>query len=241
MKSVKTILFGVCLSAFALCGAEPYLSFQLNEGDLAAVKEATGKVTKLNIWNKNQFNWVDGADGKALSFNTGDKQKTYAGIQFYMPADFDPTKGFTFTAVVKTPQDMHRSRQYQLFFWSNSHSTGPGLRIYVSWKSLYVMLGDGSKKPTVLASKNSHSAMQSDTWYRLAVSYNGEQLKIYIDGKLRGTATDCKFKKSTRKWAAIGASGQSGSAYGFNGIISDVKIFDKALSDTEIAEMKPEK
>ncbi|MBO5924159.1 MAG: LamG domain-containing protein [Lentisphaeria bacterium] len=66
-------------------------------------------------------------------------------------------------------------------------------------------------------------------------------MKIYINGKLRGTTKDCKIKKSTRKWAAIGASAQSGSAYGFNGIISDVKLFDKALTDTEIAEMKPEK
>ena len=241
MKSVKTILFGICLSAFALCATEPYLSFPLNEGDLAAVKEATGKIAKVNIWNKNQFNWVDGPDGKALSFNTGDKQKTYAGIQFYMPADFDPAKGFTFTSLIKTPKDMHRSRQYQLFFWSNSHTVGPGLRIYVSWKSLYVLMGDGSKKPTVLTSKNSQGAMQADTWYRLAASYDGEQLKIYINGKLRGTTKDCKIKKSTRKWAAIGASAQSGSAYGFNGIISDVKLFDKALTDTEIAEMKPEK
>ena len=102
MKSVKTILFGICLSAFALCATEPYLSFPLNEGDLAAVKEATGKIAKVNIWNKNQFNWVDGPDGKALSFNTGDKQKTYAGIQFYMPADFDPAKGFTFISLIKT-------------------------------------------------------------------------------------------------------------------------------------------
>ena len=240
MKSVKTLLFGVCLSAFALCGAEPILSFPLNEGSFDAIKEANNKVKKITIWNKNQFSWVDGADGKALSFNTADGVKTYAGLCFDMPAGFDPTKGFTFTSLVKLPKDMHRSRQYQLFFWSGSHSNGPGLRIYVSWKSLYVMLGDGGKKPTVLSSKNSQGALQADTWYRLAASYDGEQLKIYINGKLRGTAKDCMFKKSSRKWAAIGASGQSGSAYGFNGIISDVKIFDKALTDTEIAEMKPE-
>ena len=241
MKSVKTLLFGACLSAFALCAAEPILSFPLNEGSLDAVKEATGKVKKITVWNKDQFSWTDGADGKALSFNTPDAKKSYAGLCFDMPADFDPAKGFTFTSLVKLPKDMHRSRQYQLFFWCNNHTTGPGMRIYVSWKSLYVMLADGSKKAFILTSKNSQGALQADTWYRLAAAYDGEQLKIYINGKLRGTAQGCKFKKSTRKWAAIGASAQSGSAYGFNGIISDVKIFDKALTDTEIAEMKPEK
>ena len=63
--------------------------------------------------------------------------------------------------------------------------------------------------------------------------------KIYINGELRGSVQGV-MKKSTRKWAAIGASSSRGSAYGFNGIISDVKLFDKVLTDAEIAEMKPE-
>ena len=240
MKSIKIIFAGLSLTAFALCGAEPFLHFPLNEGDLAAIKESTGKIKKLGIWNKEQFSWVEGADGKALSFNTGDTRRTYAGINFDMPEDFDPAKGFTYSCLVKLPENLHRSRQYQIFFWSNNHSQGPGLRIYISWRALYVMIGNGVK-PTVLASKNTQGAMQAGSWNRIAATYDGNQLKIYINGTLRGTAPNCLLKKSTRKWAAIGASAQSGSAYGFNGIISDVKIFDKALSDTEIAEMKPEK
>ena len=240
MKIVKTSLIAACLGAFALCGAEPYLHFPLNEGDVSKIKEATGKVAKVTVWNSKQFDVVDGPDGKAFNFNTPDQCKTYAGVSFNMPPAFDPTKGFTFTALVKMPENMHRSRQYQLFFWSNSHQQGPGIRIYVSWKSFYVLLGDGSKKPLLLTSKNSQGTLKDNTFYRLAASYDGETLKIYIDGVLRGTAKGV-MKKSTRKWAAIGASSQSGSAYGFNGIISNVQIYDKVLTDTEIAAMKPEK
>ena len=74
----------------------------------------------------------------------------------------------------------------------------------------------------------------------LAASYDGKVARIYIDGVLRGQVEGA-LVKSSRKWAAIGASSQAGSAYGFNGIISKVQIFDKVLSDSEIAAMKPEK
>ncbi len=239
MNTFKTLFAAVALSAFALCGAEPYLSFPLNEGDVNKVKEATGKIAKVTVWNAKQFEVVDGPDGKAFNFNTPDNIKTYAGLCFNMPTEFDPCKGFTFTAVVKTPENMHRSRQYEIFFWSNSHGKGPGFRIYVSWKSLYTCMGDG-KKNVILASKNSQGSLKDNTFYRVAVSYDGETVKVYVNGTLRNSAKGV-MTKSTRKWAAIGASSSRGSAYGFNGIISDVKLFDKALTDAEIAEMKPEK
>ncbi|MBR2358490.1 MAG: LamG domain-containing protein [Lentisphaeria bacterium] len=238
MNTFKTLFAAVALSAFALCGAEPYLSFPLNEGDVNKVREATGKIDKVTVWNANQFEVVDGPDGKAFNFNTPDKIKTYAGLCFNMPSGFDPAKGFTFTALVKTPENMHRSRQYELFFWSNSHGKGPGFRIYVSWKALWVCVGDG-KKAVRIASKNSQGTLKDNTFYRVAVSYDGETVKVYVNGTLRNSAQGV-MTKSTRQWAAIGASSPRGSAYGFNGIISDVKLFDKVLTDAEIAEMKPE-
>lgn len=238
MKIVKMLFAAGAMLVGSLFAAEPLLSFPLNEGDLKAVKEANGKV-QVKFWNQDQFSWVDGPDGKALSFNTPDGLKKYAGVWFYMLKDFDPAKGFTFSAFIKTPEKMHRSRQYELFHWSNNHSKGPGFRIYVSWRSLYIMFGDG-KKPVPLASKGSQGSLKDNTWYHLAASYDGKTARIYIDGVLRGQVEGA-LVKSSRKWAAIGASSMAGSAYGFNGIISKVQIFDKVLSDSEIAAMKPEK
>lgn len=238
MKFVKIMTIAAAMITGSLFAAEPILSFPLNEGDFKAVKEANGKV-QVKFWNQDQFSWVDGPDGKALSFNTPDGQKKYAGVWFYMLKDFDPAKGFTFSALIKTPENMHRSRQYEVFHWDNNHSKGPGFRIYVSWKSLYMMFGAG-QKPVVISSKNSQGSLKDNTWYHIAASYDGKTARIYIDGVLRGQI-DGVLARTTRKWAAIGASAQAGSAYGFNGIISKVQIFDKVLSDTEIAAMKPEK
>ena len=238
MKFVKIMTIAAAMITGSLFAAEPMLSFPLNEGDFKAVKEANGKV-KINFWNQDQLSWVDGPDGKALSFNTPDGQKKYAGVWFYMLKDFDPGKGFTFSAFIKTPEKMHRSRQYEVFHWDNNHSKGPGFRIYVSWKSLYMMFGAG-QKPVVIASKNSQGSLKDNTWYHIAASYDGKTARIYIDGVLRGQI-DGVLAKATRHAAAIGASAKSGSAYGFNGIISNVQIYDKVLTDTEIAAMKPEK
>lgn len=238
MNIFKRLITVGIVTAGSWLTAEPVLSFSLNEGDLSKVKEDNGKV-RVNIWNPQQFSWQDGPDGQALSFDTPDKLRSYAGLWFYMPAQFDPAAGFTFSAYVKTPKKLHRSRQYKLFHWSNNHGAGPGFRIYISWKMLYIMFGDG-KKRTAVSSKNSHGPLQDDTWYHLAASYDGKTARVYINGVLRGQK-DGPLVRSGKKWAAIGASGQAGAAYGFNGIISKVKIYDHALSDAEIAAMQPEK
>ena len=85
----------------------------------------------------------------------------------------------------------------------------------------------------------------SDGWHMITGTYNGLQTKIYIDGVLEGTnsayTTKTPLFYNSSNGIFIGAEAASsaitpGGQY-FNGKISDVRIYAKALSATDIKEM----
>ncbi len=231
-KLLASTLFCAILGLCAESPA-PLVHYPLNEGDLTAVKDAGGQTSGQRFFNHSQFSWEDGPAGRALSFNNPDDIKTYAGIMFNLPPAFDPSKGFTVVAKIKTPATLHRSRQYEIFSFADTHSKGPGLRIYISWRMLYLMVGDG-EKAGFISSKTSDGAIQPATWYQVAAVYDGKTARIYLDGRLRGEMEFATTTKPKRKYAVIGASGEKGAYYSFQGLMNDVRLYDKPLTADQI-------
>ncbi|HJR58956.1 MAG TPA: LamG-like jellyroll fold domain-containing protein [Vicinamibacterales bacterium] len=92
-------------------------------------------------------------------------------------------------------------------------------------------LRTGSVTTTLVAATGD---LPSDTWYHAAASYDGETMRLYLDGVEVGSkaksgtiATDATVPVS------IGRN-PDGSNY-LNGIIDDVRIYDRALTATDIA------
>ena len=227
------------LAAVAALAVEPIVNFPMNEGDLKEIKDVAGNVKNIKIDNVSQFSWVGGPDGKALSFNTPDGMKTYACFRFDMPKELDMTKAFTITALVKTPRELHRSRQYVCFYYGDNAGKGPGLRLYISWKMLMLAIGNGTKAEAI-TSNTREGPILSDTWYRIAATYDGKTAKIYINGVERGRKEIAFPTLPKRKWAMVGATSTSGAAYGFNGVISQLRIYPAVLSANELAAMQQE-
>jgi hypothetical protein len=73
-----------------------------------------------------------------------------------------------------------------------------------------------------------------DTGFRhLAVSYTGSgstQRKVYLDGKLLGTDTGGSVSTYSSQYI-----GSEAGNFNFNGSIADVRIYDRALSESEIS------
>ncbi|UCC23193.1 MAG: LamG domain-containing protein [Planctomycetota bacterium] len=86
-------------------------------------------------------------------------------------------------------------------------------------------------------------AISLDKWYHVATTWDGSYIRIYIYGELIATSED--FSSYTARTSDfpfnIGRLGAAGSwHYGFNGIIDNVVIFERALDSGEICDLYEE-
>ncbi|MCX6789152.1 MAG: LamG domain-containing protein [Candidatus Gribaldobacteria bacterium] len=181
-----------------------------NNGDLAGA--CPGAAT-CPTWTTN------GKFGKALSFDGGD----YVDI-----ADNDslsPNVAVSVSAWVKR--------------------TGTSGQIAGKWGvsteySLYINGGVGVSEPGFFISSGGITAADSNTvidtnWHHLVGTYDGANIRIYIDGILKGTQSKTGNMSNTAATFSIGR--ESGQAAGlFSGSIDEVKIYPFALSPAEIKE-----
>lgn len=76
----------------------------------------------------------------------------------------------------------------------------------------------------------------SGQWVHLVGAFSGSTKRFYVNGSLVGQATHVLIVNTTRV-ARIGAGGVSHAIGHFRGTIDDVQIYDRALSDAEIASL----
>jgi hypothetical protein len=79
---------------------------------------------------------------------------------------------------------------------------------------------------------NGSTAVRTNTWYHVAMTYDGAFLKLYVNGKLDGSAAACGPVLTSDQPLVIG--GESPGPWNFNGLIDEVSLYDRALSDTEV-------
>jgi uncharacterized repeat protein (TIGR01451 family) len=99
--------------------------------------------------------------------------------------------------------------------------------------SVVFWLGDGVS----LYSATSSAQLSPNIWHHVAAVYNGTQMLIYVNGVLSGSATigSHTLFASGEAPLRIGAARELGSVGAvFDGAIDDVRVFDRALSASEI-------
>ena len=75
-------------------------------------------------------------------------------------------------------------------------------------------------------SVKSVSRFQTSEWRHFAVTYDGKTMKMYIDGKLES--------EQHNDIPIVGSKTDFVIGYGFNGLIDELRIYNKALNTTEI-------
>ena len=79
---------------------------------------------------------------------------------------------------------------------------------------------------------NSVDAIVINTWYHLAITYDGTTIKMYVNGVADNTQA---FSGALKKTAANLTIGQQyAQGYNLKGTISDVRIYNRALTQSEI-------
>ena len=87
---------------------------------------------------------------------------------------------------------------------------------------------------------NTWPGIRADTtigmWHHVVATYDGDTMQLYHDGALAETTSGAGMVLDQSRPLLIGARSDAGSAGAFfSGSIDDVRIYNRVLSDAEIA------
>jgi hypothetical protein len=106
-----------------------------------------------------------------------------------------------------------------------------------SGRKLRFRLKTGGTTTTLIATSGN---LSTGTWYHGAAVYNGSTMKLYLDGDEVGS-TSKSGSITTSSWAiAIGHQPPNAGDNPWTGPIDDVRIYDRALSESEIEDLAGE-
>lgn len=121
------------------------------------------------------------------------------------------------------------------WFDKNCHNGGEhssyGIGAFGNGVSFNMFLGTGNSRPTL----NIPHKLDAKTWHHVVGTYNGETMKIYVDGELFADKDEkFKFTGTNDQDLRIGCS-KDRPQYTFeNGSIDEAAVWRRALSDDDI-------
>ena len=77
-------------------------------------------------------------------------------------------------------------------------------------------------------------------WYHIACTYDGSIVSIYVDGELQNSASQSGLLKVSSQHILAGANSTSPPSGFFHGAIDDIRIWNRALSESEIQDLQYE-
>ena len=93
-------------------------------------------------------------------------------------------------------------------------STSNQYRMYVSSSTFYWEFWQTGASPNVISDTIANLGWSTNTWYHVAVSYNGTTTELYFDGTRVGTHTGIYAKPSSSNILRVGAHAPGGSMFG---------------------------
>jgi len=235
---IIAIVFIVMSSMASESAPTPLWEFKLNEGKGIIIANAGSKQGEGELRNPEKTEWGPGREsGKTLYLKNdvdGKSKGKHAGVSIPNPGIVDFSKSFTVSAWILPDKVLNPSKTYQILGDLTSDS-GPGFRLIYGWNTLRLTGGDGEKAVSI-STNNSKNPFMRDVWQHVAATYdaNKKVARIYLNGALAAESLEMfTLYKTKRSHFYIGFYGD-GYCDGWNGAISDVKIFDQALTHGQI-------
>jgi hypothetical protein len=186
-----------------------------NEGVGTKTGDASGKVINGTVANTT---WSSGRFGKALYFN---------GTNSYVSTPYNSALDLT--------------NNITMSVWYKK-DVGSGTNKWLLHKATvntsYAMFIEGGLKMRL-----EHPGMQDCTttepsegvWHHAVSTYDGANMKVYVDGVLRNTCAATGNISLTGYGVEIGSFGSTG--YPFKGLIDEVRIYNRALTASEVLDL----
>jgi len=204
-------------------GGELVGEWLFNEGSGAAARDTSGNGFHGTITSPA---WVAGVDGTAFSGVVGR----------YVSLGNDPAlnpSNMTITAWIK-PGDFNA---YFLPIYSNSRDccgTYNGINFFMQFNKLKATTWNSSPLGITSVATISNDPI----WTFVAFSYDGINMKLYVNGRLDATVARANAIGSPASWGSyIGAAGFAPAGYSINGAIDQLRLYSSALVATDIEDV----
>lgn len=184
--------------------------------------EGTGQILQDSVGDNDgdlvgDPNWVYGISGMALEFDGNDDHVSLSETPLTGTGDF------SILAWVKTVDD--GNRQTIINYGTIGISSN---------QELYLFKGYDNKLHFDLrntAGPSSEVAINDGTWHQVGVVNSGGSIQLYVDGSTSGSAQSMS-PEIVDGDACIGVC--DGHNYRMDGAIDEIRIYDRALTDTEV-------
>jgi regulation of enolase protein 1 (concanavalin A-like superfamily) len=193
--------------------------WKLDEGSGTIAYDSSSYFNDGTLRNGPQ--WVAGRIGGALDLD---------GTNDYVDCGnsevFDITEQITLSVWVKPEAAGNNAHQHYLGKGNNAYCIK-----HNSWNNLEVVIYIGGWKVATFPLDDSYNGL----WYHFAGTYDGSQIKLYINGALIATTDQTGAINTNTNNAQIGT--RDGGQWFYNGVIDDARIYNRALSDDEIKKL----
>jgi hypothetical protein len=203
-------------------GAQPLKgSWHFDEGSGTTTYDDSGNGNNGTIYGAT---WVSGKFKNALSFD---------GVDDYVDIPTFPSqnkKSITISLWIKPLKEGHGTG------WANSDTI-----IYIGGTSSSIKLGYESTNRILLdgwgQDGGESGVVPLNTWTHVVFVQTSTSWSIYLNGILSYTRTNPYTEDTVQGTVTIGSSlGEMGN-YNFNGLIDEVLIYNRALTDAEILDL----
>lgn len=176
----------------------------------------TGTLTNGPIWTSGQIS-------NALSFN---------GSNTYITAGTDSSLNQAVLSIIAWVKFTNTSDMIFVQKWQYSGDLGYTIEIY-SGNILFAVGGGNGSYPTYSA-----TTAGSGSWHLIAGVFDGTTQFLYVDGQLRGFVSSNRTTAQGSGDMRIGGRSSGGANTSWmNGSIDDVRIYNRALTQSEISQL----
>ena len=177
-------------------------------------------------------------------YNLTNSGASFVTGKFGNGADFE--SGDPDLMYINNPANLNFSGSFTISAWINVESASLTGAVLSKWQgnSQYIF-GTSAGKPYIIVKNSSNvnyditgnTTLSLSTWYHIVGVWDttNNKLKIYLNGLPDNVdTTTAGTPMSDTSYVVMGAQETTGTFRKFDGIIDDVAIFDRALSDYEI-------
>ena len=191
--------------------------WRFDEGNGTVAKDSSGTGNDGTVHNAT---WVDGKYGKALSFNG-----TSDYVEIAHAASLAPASSISLEALVKfarnnTMEVILTKSTAGKDVWQDYSLTHEANNVF---RGIFVVAGN-------IRVVNSLTHTDINVWHHVVSTFDGQNLKMYVNGVLEGTANYAGALGTSTNALRIGKQ----TVYYFQGVIDEVRIYNRALSAAEI-------